>query len=587
MASAVIETECEAVPRFPDEILEKIFCRFSGTTIGRGHAVCRKWNEILISLTSSSDMWFRRCKEEISKYTLMQMCNHPLEHQYRTGIEWKDVYVRWCIFRGKKLFDGVELEPKKDIAKADRSFMFFLDTGGKYMLCLTDDVVYNYFQGYIWAYDMHSEASMRVKHSTVTDSAVAINILGITFSIDLEGKTSFEANVEKAVLVLLMREHLDILIGFERKFTLELSYMELPAMGSTWYDTFLVQVDTPGYLEVQAFQVQLDDGGTKRPSVDLIRACRPKCSDFLNALQVTGNKALMLKGTNLMMWDIAVGEEYRSLSLTTEIDEVNQKGLMSWVGSTVAVADSKGPSLIVLYHLDEECERLQNVTWVDLQEPVLAFILLYDDSIMMSNNYQCKLLLFNGGDKKEESRSRKDNLECSPVKQAHGHRVDIKHDGENGEDSLVQMNRHAACKPVDEANSYKRTMSDLLGIDEGDALWKNFDAEASGSEVCQPVDTCSDSSDSDQTEHGGDQECSCSSREEYVVERWKEGSKDHVLSHLARASFLQKPVLPIPFQGYERVKWDFFFTDSLVVMDTGWTDEFQDRVLVYKWNYME
>ena len=83
-------------------------------------------------------MWFRRCKEEISKYTLMQMCNHPLEHQYRTGIEWKDVYVlRWCIFRGKRLFDGVELEPKKDIAKADRSFMVFLDTGGKYMLCLT------------------------------------------------------------------------------------------------------------------------------------------------------------------------------------------------------------------------------------------------------------------------------------------------------------------------------------------------------------------------------------------------------------------------------------------------------------------
>ena len=53
----------------------------------------------------------------------------------------------------------------------------------------------------------------------------------------------------------------------------------------------------------------------------------------------------MLKGTNLMMWDIAVGEEYRSLSLTTEIDEVDQKGLMSWVGSTVAVADSKGKSL--------------------------------------------------------------------------------------------------------------------------------------------------------------------------------------------------------------------------------------------------
>lgn len=221
---------------------------------------------------------------------------------------------------------------------------------------------------------------------------------------------------------------------------------------------------------------------------------------------------------------------------------------------------------------------------MDLQEPVLAFILLYDGSIVMSNNRQCNLLLFNGGDTKEESRSRKDNLECSPEKQAHGHRVDVKHDGENGEDSLVQMNRNAACKPVDEANSYKRTMSDLMGIDEGDALWKNFDAEANGSEACRPVDTCSDS---DQTEHESDQECSCSSREEYVVERWKEGSKDLALSHLARASFLQKPVLSVPFQGYERVKWDFSFPDSLVVMDTGWTAEFQDRLFIYKWNYME
>lgn len=50
-------------------------------------------------------------------------------------------------------------------------------------------MVYDYIQGYVWAYDVHSEASMRRKHSTVTDSAMAIQVLGITVSIDVEGNT--------------------------------------------------------------------------------------------------------------------------------------------------------------------------------------------------------------------------------------------------------------------------------------------------------------------------------------------------------------------------------------------------------------
>lgn len=53
-------------------------------------------------------------------------------------------------------------------------------------------MVYDYIQGYVWAYDVHSEASMRRKHSTVTDSAMAIQVLGITVSNEVEGNTRGE-----------------------------------------------------------------------------------------------------------------------------------------------------------------------------------------------------------------------------------------------------------------------------------------------------------------------------------------------------------------------------------------------------------
>ena len=86
-------------------------------------------------------------------------------------------------------------------------------------------MVYNYFQGYIWAYDMHSEASMRVKHSTVTDSAVAINILGITVSIDLEGNTQGE---RATFCILTCKWKLKILEEFDNNNNLkDMSFISL------------------------------------------------------------------------------------------------------------------------------------------------------------------------------------------------------------------------------------------------------------------------------------------------------------------------------------------------------------------------
>nr|XP_054751503.1 uncharacterized protein LOC129257245 [Lytechinus pictus] len=557
----------ETTPLFPDELLEIIFYHFSATTIGRAHAVCQKWNQILTMLTSKTDIWFRKCTEEIPKYTLLQMCNHPLRPGYQSGVEWKDLYVRWRLFRGNRVLVA-ELEPVQDIAKASGIYGQGCTTS-----YFTDDVVYSYIQGHILAYDMHSEACMIREHSTLTTSATAIQALGISLPFNVEGKTRFEANVEKAVAILLMREHVEILVGLETKETVILSNMVMQPM-CTWYDTFLIQEEVPDGPVVKAFKVGYDEE-TKQLSVHHIQTCRLRSLETVYAMQLTENKAFIVEDSTLSMWDIDEGE-YCEICTNKDVVRGYDKaiGVMSWVGSMIAFTFSIGPSDIFLYYLNEECRKLNCVGCVDPQETAEALVLLYDGSIMMINNNQCSLLLYKRRDHNEES----ENRTAHPAKKAHSLREDRMQNVEPDGEWTAHKCRQATYEPVtDEANSYKRNMSKLLGIDESDTLWTKFDTGVDNYETED-----SESSDSEQAEYKNDQGSSSSTHKEYVVEWWEDNVRTEDIS------FVHEPILSLSHKGLEG-HWLFVLTDSLVAMDNTCTltNKIRDRMLVYKWNYMQ